>query len=828
MIKRRFSELDDTHEQESSFSLIADFDGNEEQLFEEEIDKCLPILPLRNMVLFPGVVLPVAIGRKSSLRLIDHAYKKGKTIGAVCQLRPEVERPGLEDLYPIGVVAKIVRVFEMPDQTTTVILQGMQRFQLLEVHDAPKENFLLGTVSQLQESFPEKGDMEFKVLVDTCKDLTVQFIKNADNIQAEAAFAIKNINSQMFLINFICANLPLSVEEKEQLLKEDSLQDRAYRLLGYLKREVKLAELKANIQMRTKEDLDQQQREYFLQQQMKNIQDELGGNPQDQDLAELQQRASKKKWNEEVRRAFERELSKLERTNPQSPDYNVQLNYLETLLSLPWNEYTTDNLNLSHAEKVLNKDHYGLEKVKERILEHLAVLKLRGDLKSPIICLYGPPGVGKTSLGRSIAAALGRKYVRVSLGGLHDESEIRGHRRTYIGAMPGRIIKNLMKAGSSNPVFILDEIDKVSQATVNGDPLSALLEVLDPEQNNAFHDNFLDIDYDLSKVMFIATANNLNTIPAPLLDRMELIEVSGYITEEKIEIARRHLIPKEMENVGMDKQHAVKLPKATIEAIIESYTRESGVRELEKKISKVFRKLVRSYATHGSYPMAEVKPANLKELLGAPEYTRDKYQGNDYAGVVTGLAWTAVGGEILFVETSVSRGKGGRLTLTGNLGDVMKESAMLALEYIKAHAPLLGIDPEVFENWNIHVHVPEGAIPKDGPSAGITMATSLASALTQRKVKSNLAMTGEITLRGRVLPVGGIKEKILAAKRAGIKEIILCSDNRKDIEEIPAIYLKGLTFHYVTDVKEVFRLALTDEKVADAIDFTITPAKKDE
>lgn len=828
MIKRRFSELDDTHEQESSFSLIADFDGNEEQLFEEEIDKCLPILPLRNMVLFPGVVLPVAIGRKSSLRLIDHAYKKGKTIGAVCQLRPEVERPGLEDLYPIGVVAKIVRVFEMPDQTTTVILQGMQRFQLLEVHDAPKENFLLGTVSQLQESFPEKGDMEFKVLVDTCKDLTVQFIKNADNIQAEAAFAIKNINSQMFLINFICANLPLSVEEKEQLLKEDSLQDRAYRLLGYLKREVKLAELKANIQMRTKEDLDQQQREYFLQQQMKNIQDELGGNPQDQDLAELQQRASKKKWNEEVRRAFERELSKLERTNPQSPDYNVQLNYLETLLSLPWNEYTTDNLNLSHAEKVLNKDHYGLEKVKERILEHLAVLKLRGDLKSPIICLYGPPGVGKTSLGRSIAAALGRKYVRVSLGGLHDESEIRGHRRTYIGAMPGRIIKNLMKAGSSNPVFILDEIDKVSQATVNGDPSSALLEVLDPEQNNAFHDNFLDIDYDLSKVMFIATANNLNTIPAPLLDRMELIEVSGYITEEKIEIARRHLIPKEMENVGMDKQHAVKLPKATIEAIIESYTRESGVRELEKKISKVFRKLVRSYATHGSYPMAEVKPANLKELLGAPEYTRDKYQGNDYAGVVTGLAWTTVGGEILFVETSVSRGKGGRLTLTGNLGDVMKESAMLALEYIKAHAPLLGIDPEVFENWNIHVHVPEGAIPKDGPSAGITMATSLASALTQRKVKSNLAMTGEITLRGRVLPVGGIKEKILAAKRAGIKEIILCSDNRKDIEEIPAIYLKGLTFHYVTDVKEVFRLALTDEKVADAIDFTITPAKKDE
>ena len=825
MIKRRFSELPDTDERESAFSLIADFDGNEEQLFEGQIDKCLPILPLRNMVLFPGVVLPVAIGRKSSLRLIDKASKNGKVIGAVSQIRAEVERPELEDLYPIGTVAKIVRVFEMPDQTTTVILQGMQRFHLLEVHNAPDDDFMLGTTNQLQEKLPKKDDMEFKVLVDTCKDLTIKYLKTADNIQAEAAFAIKNISSYMFLINFICANLPLKVDEKEQLLKEDSLQDRAYRLLSYLKREVKLAELKANIQLRTKEDIDQQQREYFLQQQMKNIQDELGGNPQDQEMAEMEQRASQKKWSDDVRKIFDREMSKLERTNPQSPDYNVQLNYLETMLSLPWNEYTTDNLNLSHAEKVLNKDHYGLEKVKERILEHLAVLKLRGNLKSPIICLYGPPGVGKTSLGRSIASALNRKYVRISLGGLHDEAEIRGHRRTYIGAMPGRIIKNLIKAGSSNPVFVLDEIDKVSQATVNGDPSSALLEVLDPEQNNAFHDNFLDVDYDLSKVMFIATANNLNTIPGPLLDRMELIEVSGYITEEKIEIARRHLIPKEMENVGMDKKNAVKLPKNTLEAIIENYTRESGVRELEHKISKVFRKLVRGYATDGVYPMQEVKPSNLKELLGAPEYTRDKYQGNDYAGVVTGLAWTAVGGEILFVETSISRGKGGHLTLTGNLGDVMKESAMLALEYIKAHAFLLDINPDIFDNWNIHIHVPEGAIPKDGPSAGITMATSLASALTQRKVKANLAMTGEITLRGKVLPVGGIKEKILAAKRAGIKEIILCKENQKDIEEIPAIYLKGLTFHYVGDIKEVFRLALTNEKVPDAIDFTAIPAK---
>lgn len=828
MIKKRFSEPKETNEQESSFSLIADFEGNEEQLFEEEIDKCLPILPLRNMVLFPGVVLPVAVGRKSSLRLIDEAYKSGKNIGTVCQIKAEVERPELDELYPIGTVAKIVRVFEMPDQTTTVILQGMQRFQLLEIHDEPQGKFLLGSISQLKEIFPKKDDMEFKVLVDTCKDLTIKYLKTVDNVQSEAAFAIKNIKSEMFLINFICANLPLKPEEKEQLLKENSLQDRAYRLLGFLKREIKLAELKANIQLRTKEDLDQQQREYFLQQQMKNIQDELGGNPQDQELDDMLQRASKKKWNADVRKVFDREMSKLERTNPQSPDYNVQLNYLETMLSLPWNEYTEDNLNLNNAEKVLNKDHYGLEKVKERILEHLAVLKLRGDLKSPIICLYGPPGVGKTSLGRSIATALKRKYARISLGGLHDESEIRGHRRTYIGAMPGRIIKNIIKAGSSNPVFILDEIDKVTQATVNGDPSSALLEVLDPEQNNAFHDNFLDVDYDLSKVMFIATANNLNTIPAPLLDRMELIEVSGYITEEKIEIARRHLIPKEMENVGMDKKQAVKIPKNTLEAIIESYTRESGVRELEKKIGKIFRKLIREYATNGVYPMTEVKPSCLKSLLGAPEYSRDKYQGNDYAGVVTGLAWTAVGGEILFVETSISRGKGGRLTLTGNLGDVMKESAMLALEYIKAHASLLDLDPDLFENWNIHIHVPEGAIPKDGPSAGITMATSLASALTQRKVKANLAMTGEITLRGKVLPVGGIKEKILAAKRAGIKEIILCKDNMKDIEEIPAIYLKGVTFHYVNDIKEVLALALTDKKVSDAIDFTLPATKKEE
>ena len=636
----------------------------------------------------------------------------------------------------------------------------------------------------------------------------------------QTVFAIKNISNKMFLTNFISTNLVSSINDKINLLCEASLLKRAYELLSILNREVQLAKLKANIQMRTREDIDQQQKEYFLQQQIKNIQDELGGTREDKDMHDLRKRADKKNWSKEVRAIFDKEMGKLERINPQSPDFNVQLNYLETMLNLPWGECTTDNLNLVNAEKTLNRDHYGLEKVKERILEYLAVLKMRGDLKSPILCLYGPPGVGKTSLGKSIAAALKRKYVRVSLGGLHDESEIRGHRRTYIGAMPGRIIKSISKAGSSNPVFILDEIDKIAQMTHQGDPASALLEVLDPEQNNAFHDNFLEVDYDLSKVMFIATANSLNTIPGPLLDRMELIEVSGYITEEKIEIARRHLIPKEMENVGLKKTD-IKLNKAAIEFIIENYTRESGVRELSKKISKLMRRVAKDYATQGYSIYSDIKPADVRELLGVPEFSRDIYQGNEYAGVVTGLAWTAVGGEILFVETSLSKGKGGRLTLTGNLGDVMKESAMLALEYLKAHTHLLNIDNAIFENWNIHIHVPEGAIPKDGPSAGITMATSLASALTQRKVKANLAMTGEITLRGKVLPVGGIKEKILAAKRAGIKEIILSQENRKNIEEIPAIYLKGLTFHYVNNVKEVLDIALLDELVDNPINFTV-------
>ena len=598
-----------------------------------------------------------------------------------------------------------------------------------------------------------------------------------------------------------------------------------YRLIQILNREIRLADIKQAIQMRTREDIDRQQREYFLHQQIKNIQDELGDG-QDSEIDELRLKGSKMDWPKETAEVFEKEVSKLERINPQAPDYSVQLTYLQTMLSLPWGVYTTDNLNIPNAEKTLNKDHYGLEKVKERILEHLAVLKLKDDMKSPIVCLYGPPGVGKTSLGRSIAAALKRKYVRMSLGGVHDEAEIRGHRKTYIGAMPGRIVKSLIKAESSNPVIILDEIDKLG-SDHRGDPSSAMLEVLDPEQNNTFHDNYLDIDYDLSKVMFIATANNLGTIPPALLDRMELIEVSGYITEEKIEIARRHLVPKELENNGLKKEY-VKFSKAALEYIIENYTRESGVRELEKKINKVMRKIALEFAREGMEILHDIKPADVKNYLGAPEYSRDKYQGNEYAGVVTGLAWTAVGGEILFVETSLSKGKGGRLTLTGNLGDVMKESAMLALEYLKAHTCLLDISEDIFENWNIHVHVPEGAIPKDGPSAGITMVTSLASALTQRKVKPNLAMTGEITLRGKVLPVGGIKEKILAAKRAGIKEIILCEENRKNIEEIQPVYLKGLTFHYVTDIKEVLNLALTDEKVNGAIDFCTEMNKKEE
>lgn len=811
---------------QNPFSLVADFEGDESSVFDVKVDEILPILPLRNMVLFPGVVMPVAVGRKSSLKLINIANKQSdQYIGVVCQLAPETEKPGFDDLYHIGTIAKIVRVLELPDQSITIILQGLGRFELERITTV--KPYLMGEVHQLEEILPEKGKKEFEVLTETCRERTMRYIKANEQIPRESLFAIKNISNRMFLINFICANFSFSINEKMKLLNEGVLEQRGFMLLKLLNREIQYSELRAEINRKTREDLDLQQREYYLQQQIKNIQDELGGSPQDEDIRSLEEKAATTSWSAEVETTFRRELKKLERLNPQTPDYHVQLNYLQTMLSLPWNKYTEDSLNLKNAERILNKDHYGLEKVKERILEHLAVMQLKDDFKSPIICLYGPPGVGKTSLGKSIASALKRQYVRVSLGGLHDESEIRGHRRTYIGAMPGRIIKSLIKAGSSNPVFILDEIDKITQNTINGDPSSALLEVLDPEQNNTFHDNFLDIDYDLSKVMFIATANNIGAIPRPLLDRMELIEVSGYITEEKIEIAKRHLIPKEIENNGLDKLPGIKFAKTSIEYIIENYTRESGVRGLEKKINKICRQLALEYARTNELQRNQIRISDVEELLGKPEYTRDKYQGNEYAGVVTGLAWTAVGGEILFIETSISKGKAPKLTLTGNLGDVMKESAVLALEYIKAHADSLQIDYRIFESWNIHIHVPEGAVPKDGPSAGITMATSLASALTQRKVRPNLAMTGEITLRGKVLPVGGIKEKILAARRAGITDIILCTDNRKNIEEIPEIYLKGLTFHYVENVSEVLDFALLDSKVDHAITFTFEEGDKE-
>ena len=789
--------------------ILTECDSDED--FSEGLEKVgeeLPILALRNMVLFPGTALPVLIGRSKSMRLVKEAMHKKSLVGVVCQRDVDIEDPGKDDLYPVGVVGEIVRILEMPDEMTTIILQGKRRFRLNELTET--EPYLKGRIELMEDKKPDKGDREFEALISTIKDLTIKLLGASMEPPRDLVMSIRNNKNNVYTVNFSCSNIPVNASEKQQLLEIDDMKERAYRLLFLLNREYQLVELKAAIQMKTHEDIDQQQKEYFLQQQIKTIQEELGGNINEQEIQSLREKAATKKWSAEVAAIFEKEVKRLERVHPQSPDYSVQAQYVQTIVNLPWNEYSKDNFNLNHAQKVLDRDHYGLEKVKERIIEHLAVLKLKGDMKSPIICLYGPPGVGKTSLGRSVAEALNRKYVRVSLGGLHDEAEIRGHRRTYIGAMPGRVIQNIQKAGTSNPVFVLDEIDKITN-DFKGDPAAALLEVLDPEQNNAFHDNYLDIDYDLSKVLFLATANNLNTISQPLLDRMELIEVSGYILEEKVEIAAKHLVPKELEAHGIGKGK-VKFPKKTLQAIVESYTRESGVRELDKKIAKIMRKLARKIAMGEDVPVS-IKPEDLYEYLGPVEYTRDKYQGNEYAGVVTGLAWTAVGGEILFVESSLSKGKGAKLTLTGNLGDVMKESAMLALEYIHAHAALFDIPEEMFENWNVHIHVPEGAIPKDGPSAGVTMVTSLVSAFTRRKVKANLAMTGEITLRGKVLPVGGIKEKILAAKRAGIKELILCSENKKDIDEIKPEYLKGLEFHYVTDIREVVELALLKEKV---------------
>ncbi|MDR1357061.1 MAG: endopeptidase La [Tannerellaceae bacterium] len=778
----------------------------------EDLGNTIPILPLRNTVLFPGVIIPVIVGRTKSMRLLNDAVKRKKLIGVVCQKEVNVEDPHLEDLYSVGVVADVVKMLGMPDGTTTVIIQGKKRFELNELIDT--DTYLKGRIKMLEDEMPKKNDREFEALLSTIKELTIKMLASVSELPRDLLFSIKNNKNVLYVINFACSNIPVSASEKQDLLLIGNLRERAFRLLFILNREYQLIELKNSIQMKTHEDINQQQKEYFLQQQIKTIQEELGGNINELEIRELRNKANKKKWSPTVNETFEKELRKLERLHPQSPDFSIQTQYVQTIVSLPWNEYSKDNFNLNHAQRILDRDHYGLDKVKERIIEHLAVLKLKDDMKSPIICLYGPPGVGKTSLGKSIAEALNRKYVRVSLGGLHDEAEIRGHRRTYIGALCGRVIQNIMKAGTSNPVFILDEIDKVTN-DFKGDPASALLEVLDPEQNNAFHDNYLDIDYDLSKVMFIATANNLNTISQPLLDRMELIEVSGYIMEEKVQIAAKHLIPKQLEIHGLP-AGSVKFKKKALQEMVSSYTRESGVRELDKKIAKLMRKLARKLASDEPVP-SEITPEHLHEYLGAVEYTRDKYQGNEYAGVIIGLAWTAVGGEILFIESSLSRGKGSKLTLTGNLGDVMKESAMLALEYVHSHASVFGIAEDMFENWNVHIHVPEGAIPKDGPSAGITMVTALVSLFTQRKVRGGIAMTGEITLRGKVLPVGGIKEKILAAKRAGIKELILCRENRKDINEIKPEYLKGLVFHYVEDIREVINQALLEEKVTNPL-----------
>ena len=782
----------------------------------------LAILPLRNTVVFPGSSLPISVGRKKTIKLVKSLGKKTKYIGMVCQKDTNNEDPQPEDLYKIGVIAEVLRVIELSENNFSIIVQAKKRFTWSEMTQT--DPFFKARYEIKESIAPKKNDKEFDAVLGSIRESMLNMLNMLGEPPKEL---INTINSESFsnmLVSYSATNLPINSKEKQKLLEIDEEKQRAMELLTIMNRETQVLELKMNIQMKTREDLNQQQKEYYLQQQIRTIQEELGGgNTQQIEIDEFKEKSKEKKWNKEVAKVFEKEISKLERLNPQSPDYSVQFGYLQTILELPWNEYTEDNFNLKNAQKVLDRDHFGMEKVKERIIEHLAVLKLKGDLKAPIICLHGPPGVGKTSLGKSIAEALNRKYIRLSLGGLHDESEIRGHRRTYIGALPGKIIHNIQKVGSSNPVFVLDEIDKIGR-DFKGDPSSALLEVLDPEQNDSFLDNYLSINYDLSKVLFIATGNNLNTISQPLLDRMELIDVGGYIIEEKVEIAIRHLLPKELENHGI-KKSAFTIPKVTMAKIIESYTRESGVRELNKKIAKVLRKIARKIAGDDEYPKS-LKVDDLQEYLGVEEYSKDKYQGNEYAGVVTGLAWTSVGGEILLVETSLSRGKEAKLTLTGNLGDVMKESAMLAKEYLQSHAEELEINPDVFQHWNIHMHVPEGAIPKDGPSAGITMITSLASALTQRKVKSSLAMTGEITLRGKVLPVGGIREKILAAKRAGIKDIILCEENKKNINEIKETYLKGLKFHYVNDIKEVLEIALLKQKVKNPRKFTIRKEDK--
>jgi ATP-dependent Lon protease len=783
---------------------------DEEEMNNEELPADLPILPLRNMVLFPGVVIPITAGRDKSIKLINDAHAGSKIIGVVAQKDESVEEPTGDDVHTIGTVAKILRVLKMPDGNTTVIIQGKKRFEIDQV--TTEDPYLKATIKEVSEVRPDNSDAEFNTIIDSVKELAIQIIKESPNIPTEATFAIKNIESDSFLINFVSSNMNLSVKEKQDLLAVKDLKDRALETLRYMNLELQKLELKNDIQSKVRFDLDQQQREYFLHQQMKTIQEELGGVSHDQEIDEMRTKAKIKKWNDKTKTQFEKELSKLQRMNPQAADYGIQRNYIELLLDLPWNEFSKDNFDLKRADKVLHRDHYGLEDVKKRIIEHLAVLKLRNDMKSPILCLYGPPGVGKTSIGKSVAEALGREYIRISLGGLRDEAEIRGHRKTYIGAMPGRIIQSLKKAGTSNPVFVLDEIDKLSVSN-QGDPSSALLEVLDPEQNSEFYDNFLELGYDLSKVMFIATANNLSTIQPALRDRMEIINMTGYTIEEKVEIARKHLVPKQIKEHGLTAKHVV-IGKKQLEKIVTGYTRESGVRGLEKQIAKMIRSIAKSIAMEEEYNV-KVTDEDVIKVLGAPKMERDKYENNDVAGVVTGLAWTSVGGDILFIESILSKGKG-NLTMTGNLGTVMKESATLALEYIKANAEQLGIPQDVISNYNVHVHVPEGATPKDGPSAGVAMLTSLVSTFTQKRVKKHLAMTGEITLRGRVLPVGGIKEKILAAKRANIKEIILCEENRRDVEEIKEEYLDGVTFHYVRFMDEVLKLAITDEKSKNA------------
>ena len=778
----------------------------EENMNKQVYPENLPILPLRNNVLFPGVVIPITVGRDKSIKLIQDANKGSKVIGVVSQKNQEEESPEFADLHETGTVAQIIRMLKMPDGTSTAIIQGKRRFKVVE--PIKTEPYLTASIALLEESKLDPQNKEMSIMFKSIKELALKIIQDSPNIPSEASFAIGNIDSPTFLVNFISSNMNADVSMKQNMLEELDMKKRVMMVMEHLTAEVQMLEMRNEIQSKVRKDMDRQQREYFLHQQMRTIQDELGDNPQEHDVSELQTRAKNKKWVERVEKLFHKELDKLGRMNPQGAEYTVQLNYLDLMLDLPWGEYSKDVMNLKRAKKILERDHYGLEKVKERILEYLAVLKLKGNMKSPILCFYGPPGVGKTSLGKSIAEALGRKYIRMSLGGLHDESEIRGHRKTYIGAMPGRIVQNIKKAETSNPVFVLDEVDKIGRGN-HGDPSSALLEVLDPEQNKDFYDNYIETEYDLSKVMFIATANNLATIQGPLRDRMELIEVNGYTVEEKIEIAKQHLLPKQIDEHGITKKD-ISIDRKTMEKLIEEYTSESGVRGLDKMIAKLVRNRAREIAMEEKFEV-QIKKTHLFDILGAGR-VKTAYVNNEVAGVVTGLAWTSVGGDILFIESSVTKGKG-KLTLTGNLGDVMKESAVIALEYLKAHSSLLGIEQGIFDKYNVHIHVPEGATPKDGPSAGITMLTSLASVFSQRKVKKNIAMTGEITLRGEVLPVGGIKEKILAAKRAKITEIVLSEKNKKDIDEIKPEYLKGLKFHYVSKMNQVLDIAITNTKV---------------